>query len=68
MTSLMRILFLPLLISAPLLAQEVLPSAPISLAELASKADLIMLAQVKDTDYFLPARVPGQRQRLSQAL
>ena len=52
MTSLIRILFLSLLISAPLLAQEAPPTAPISLAELAGKADLIMLAQVKDTDYF----------------
>ena len=52
MTSLIRILFLPLLISAPLLAQEAPPPAPVSLADLAGKADLIMLAQVKDTDYF----------------
>ena len=52
MTPLIRILFLPLLISAPLLAQEAPPPAPVSLADLAGKADLIMLAQVKDTDYF----------------
>jgi len=58
MTSLIRILFLPLLISAPLLAQEAPPPAPVSLADLAGKADLIMLAQVKDTDYFYRHQYP----------
>jgi hypothetical protein len=58
MNPLIRFLFIALLISAPLLAQEALTTPPVSLAELAVKADLIVLGQVKDTDYFYRHEYP----------
>ena len=33
-------------------------AAPVSLAELAASADLVVLAQVKDTDYFMQRDIP----------
>ena len=58
MNLLIRFLFIALLISAPLPAQEAPTTAPVSLAELAGKADLIVLGQVKDTDYFYRHEYP----------
>ena len=45
-----------LFLSLPSLADEGV--APVSLAELAQKADLVALAQVKDTDYFYRRQYP----------
>ncbi len=38
--------------ATPLWAQDERPVPPISLADLGAKAEVIVLAQVKDTDYF----------------
>jgi len=46
------------LLSLPLLARDDLSTSPVSLAELAQKSDAIMLAQVKDTDYFYRHEYP----------
>jgi hypothetical protein len=40
------------LAATPVFAQDERPVPPISLADLAAKAEVIVLAQVKDTDYF----------------
>ena len=56
-----RIITLILLLHAlPAFAEEADDRAvsPISLAELAASADLVVLAQVKDTDYFLRRDIP----------
>ena len=58
MKVLMCIVFLSVLITPPLFAEEAPPKPPISLAELARKADVVMLAQVKDTDYFYRHEYP----------
>jgi hypothetical protein len=58
MNDLIRSLFLLAVISAPLLAGEEAPTPPISLAVLADKADVIVLGQVKDTDYFYRHEYP----------
>lgn len=48
-----RLICLVLVMAAmPLWAQEERPVPPISLADLGAKAEVIVLAQVKDTDYF----------------
>jgi hypothetical protein len=46
------------LLSLPLLARDDLSTSPVSLAELAQKSDAIMLAQVRDTDYFYRREYP----------
>ena len=46
------------LLSLPLLARDDLSTSPVSLAELAQKSDAIMLAQVRDTDYFYRHEYP----------
>ena len=46
------------LLSLPLQAKDDLTTSPVSLAELAQKADAIMLAQVRDTDYFYRHEYP----------
>ena len=46
------------MISLPLYAQEAATSAPVSLAEMARKSDVVILAQVKDTDYFYRHEYP----------
>jgi len=49
-----------LLIAVPIVAEEADDQtvSPISLAELAASADLVVLAQVKDTDYFMRRDIP----------
>jgi hypothetical protein len=49
-----------LLHTLPALAEEADDQAvsPVSLAELAMSADLVVLAQVKDTDYFMRRNIP----------
>ena len=58
----MRILLCFMLACASLAAQaqsdELTPTAPISLAQLAEKADLIALAQARDTDYLTRRDIP----------
>lgn len=51
-------MLLLLLAATPLFAQEAPSPAPVSLKELAGKADLILLGQVKDTDYFYRHEYP----------
>ena len=46
------------LLSLQLQAKDDISTSPVSLAELAQKADAIMLAQVKDTDYFYRHEYP----------
>jgi len=58
MRNLFRCLIYSAVISLPLHAQDEPVIAPISLAELARKADVVMLAQVKDTDYFYRHEYP----------
>jgi hypothetical protein len=58
MNDLIRSLFLLTVISLPLFATEDAPVPPISLAALANKADVIVLGQVKDTDYFYRHQYP----------
>jgi hypothetical protein len=54
------IILILLLHAVPALAEEADDQAvsPISLAELAMSADLVVLAQVKDTDYFMRRDIP----------
>ena len=58
MKILVRIVFLSILITLPLFAEDAPSRPPISLADLAHKADAVMLAQVKDTDYFYRHEYP----------
>ncbi len=52
MKRLAYLIFCSLIVSAALRANDERPAPPISLADLGAKADVIVLAQVKDTDYF----------------
>ncbi|MEE8495027.1 MAG: hypothetical protein V3S21_00990 [Xanthomonadales bacterium] len=54
----MKRLIIWLLISTAALAQDERPVPPISLADLGEKAAVIVLAQVKDTDYFYRRAYP----------
>jgi hypothetical protein len=53
-----HLIILSVLFSLPLHAKDGLSTLPVSLTELAQKADAIMLAQVKDTDYFYRHEYP----------
>jgi len=46
------------MVATPLFAQIERPAPPISLADLGAKAEVIVLAQVKDTDYFYRHEYP----------
>ena len=52
MKKLIYIVYILVIVSGTLLAQDERPVPPISLADLGAKAEVIVLAQVKDTDYF----------------
>jgi len=54
------IVLILLLLAAPALAEETTNTAvaPISLSDLAAKSDLVVLAQARDTDYFLRREIP----------
>jgi len=58
MNNLIRSLSLLAMISLPIIAKKETPVPPISLAALADKADVIVLGQVKDTDYFYRHEYP----------
>ncbi len=58
MKRLTYLILFSLIISAALWADDERPVAPISLAELGAKAQVIVLAQVKDTDYFYRHEYP----------
>jgi hypothetical protein len=52
------ICFILAMAATPVFAQDERPVPPISLADLGAKAEVIVLAQVKDTDYFYRREYP----------